>query len=315
MLSRLNRSQSLISTCFFVLAVLIWHENVDAASLQLSWADNSQNEDGFDIERKTGNGGAFLALTTIPANQSSYTDTNLSNGTTYCYRVRAFNSVGGSPYSNEACATTSASAPTPLPPPTANTISTNIANGATLSGSSVVWTAVPSGVPVRVEFFIDGTLGTTELYAPYQFNGDPEGVLNTNTLANGSHQLKVRATYTDGSIAERTVAVTVSNTSSTPTPSPTVNTISTNIANGATLNGSSVVWTAVPSGVPVRVEFFIDGTLGTTEFQSPYQFNGDPSGVLNTKTLANGSHQLKVRATYADKSIAERTIAVTVSNT
>ena len=76
MLSRLNRSQSLISTCFFVLAVLIWHENVDAASLQLSWADNSQNEDGFDIERKTGNGGAFLALTTIPANQSSYTDTN-----------------------------------------------------------------------------------------------------------------------------------------------------------------------------------------------------------------------------------------------
>ena len=122
MLSRLNRSQSLISTCFFVLAALIWHENVDAASLQLSWADNSQNEDGFDIERKTGNGGAFLALTTIPANQSSYTDTNLSDGTTYCYRVRAFNSVGGSPYSNEACATTSASAPTstaqpPIPSP------------------------------------------------------------------------------------------------------------------------------------------------------------------------------------------------------
>ena len=209
MLSRLNRFQSLISTCFFVLAALIWHENVDAASLQLSWADNSQNEDGFDIERKTGNGGAFLALTTIPANQSSYTDTNLSDGTTYCYRVRAFNSVGGSPYSNEACATTSASAPTP--PPTANTISTNIANGATLSGSSVIWTAVPSGVPVRVEFFIDGTLGTTELQSPYRFNGD-SGTLNTNSLANGSHQLKVRATYADGSIAERTVAVTVSNT-------------------------------------------------------------------------------------------------------
>ena len=113
MLQGFNRFQSLISTCFFVLAALIWHENVDAASLQLSWADNSQNEDGFDIERKTGNGGAFLALTTMAANQSSYTDANLSDGTTYCYRVRAFNSVGGSPYSNEACATTSASAPTP----------------------------------------------------------------------------------------------------------------------------------------------------------------------------------------------------------
>ena len=121
-----------------------------------------------------------------------------------------FNKAGGSPYSNEACATTTASAPTP--PPTANTICTNIANGATLSGFSVIWTAVPSGVPVRVEFFIDGTLGTTEFQSPYQFNGDPSGVLNTKTLANGSHQLKVRATYADSSIAERTVVVTVSNT-------------------------------------------------------------------------------------------------------
>jgi Fibronectin type III domain len=163
MICRLIRFQPLFVSCLFILAALIWHEEIDAASLQLTWADNSQNEDGFDIERRTGTTGAFLALTTVGANQRSYTDANLSNGTTYCYRVRAFNDDGGSPYSNEACATTTASAPTPPPPPTTNTISTNIADGAALSGSSVIWTAVPSGVPVRVEFFIDGTLGTTEL--------------------------------------------------------------------------------------------------------------------------------------------------------
>src|SRR5262245_32335760 len=216
MICRLTRFQALLVTYLFILAALFWHEEIDAASLQLTWTDNSQNEDGFDIERKTGTTGAFLALITVDANQKSYTDADLSNGTTYCYRVRAFNKAGGSPYSNEACATTTASTPTPptqppLPPPTTNTISTNIADGATLSGSSVIWTAVPSGVPVRVEFFIDGKLGGTELYSPYQFNGDPSGVLNTKTLTNGSHQLKVRATYTDGAIAERTVAVTVSN--------------------------------------------------------------------------------------------------------
>jgi hypothetical protein len=211
MICRLIRFQPLFASCLFILAALIWHEEIDAASLQLTWADNSQNEDGFDIERRTGTTGAFLALTTVGANQRSYTDVNLSNGTTYCYRVRAFNDAGGSPYSNEACATTTASAPTPPPPPTTNTISTNIADGATLSGSSVIWTAVPSGVPVRVEFFIDGTLGTTEFQSPYRFNGD-SGILNTKTLKNGSHQLKVRATYADDSIAERTVAVTVSNT-------------------------------------------------------------------------------------------------------
>jgi len=208
MICRLIRFQAVLVTSLFVLTAWIWHETIDAASLQLSWSDNSQNEDGFDIERKTGTNGTFLALATVGANESSYTDANLSNGTTYCYRVRAFNEAGDSAYSNEACATTAASAPTP---PSANTISTNIADGATLSGSSVLWMAVPSGAPVRVEFFIDGTLGTTEFQSPYQFNGDPSGVLNTKTLANGSHQLKVRATYTDGSIAERTVAVTVSN--------------------------------------------------------------------------------------------------------
>jgi hypothetical protein len=181
MVSNRSRFQSLCHTFLLIVATMIWHEKIDAASLQLTWADNSQNEDGFDIERKAGTNGVFLALLTVEANQKSYTDANLSNGTTYCYRVRAFNSIGGSPYSNEACATTSASAP--APGPSANTISTNIANGAVLSGSAVIWTAVPSGVPVRVEFFIDGTLGTTELQSPYQFNGDPSGTLNTNTLA------------------------------------------------------------------------------------------------------------------------------------
>ena len=56
---------------------MIWHENINAASLQLTWADNSQNEDGFDIERKAGTTGVFLALTTLGANERSYTDANL----------------------------------------------------------------------------------------------------------------------------------------------------------------------------------------------------------------------------------------------
>jgi hypothetical protein len=218
MILGLIRFHALFFSCL-ILAVLIWHRNTNAASLQLTWSDNSHNENGFDIERRTGSTGAFSILATLDPNMTTYTDSNLSNNTTYCYRLRAFNSIGGSPYSNEACATTTGSTststttptPTPSPTPTANTITTNITDGAKLSGS-VVWTAVPSNVPSRVEFFIDGTLGTTEFYSPYRFNGD-SGTLNTNTLANGSHQLKVRALYAGSSIAEKTITVTVSNTS------------------------------------------------------------------------------------------------------
>jgi uncharacterized protein (DUF2141 family) len=104
------------------------------------------------------------------------------------------------------------------------------------------------------------------------------------------------------------------NTTCSVTFTPVANTISTNISNGAVLSGSSVIWTATPSGVPARVEFSIDGVLHWTEFHPIFQFNGDPLGTLDTTTLSDGSHELRVRAVYADNSVAEKIITVTVSN-
>ena len=39
-----------------------------AAQLQLNWADNSTNETGFKIDRKTGTSGTFAAIATVGAN-------------------------------------------------------------------------------------------------------------------------------------------------------------------------------------------------------------------------------------------------------
>ena len=207
---------SLIFLYSFAVMSTVAPGHVNAASFQLTWVDNSQNEDGFNIERKLNTNGTFSLIATVGPDVTSYVDDNLANTTTYCYRVNAFNDAGNSAYTNEACGTT----PATSPPPSGNTISTNIANGTILSGSSVVWTATPSGSPVRVEFFIDGAFLWTENVSPYQFNGDPSATLNTNTLSNGSHQLKVRAIYSDNSTAEQTVTVTAAN-AATPTPSPT----------------------------------------------------------------------------------------------
>jgi hypothetical protein len=74
-----------------------------ASSLGLSWSDNSTNETGFAIERKTGTG-TYSQVRTSAAGATSYTDTGLPAGTTYTYRVRAFNDVGNSLYSNEQAA-------------------------------------------------------------------------------------------------------------------------------------------------------------------------------------------------------------------
>ena len=96
--------------------------------------------------------------------------------------------------------------------PSGNTITTNVADGAVLSGSAVIWTATPSDSRVRVEIFIDGKHIRTEVIGPHEFNdSEPSGTLDTTKLTNGSHQLTVRAIYSDNSTAEQTVAVIVEN--------------------------------------------------------------------------------------------------------
>ncbi len=69
-------------------------------SVELIWTDNSTNEEGFIIERKTETG-IFSELARVPANTTSYIDASLSPSTTYIYRVRAYNSKDTSGASNE----------------------------------------------------------------------------------------------------------------------------------------------------------------------------------------------------------------------
>jgi hypothetical protein len=87
-----------------------------AAQLRLSWKDNSSNEQGFKIERKTGTA-SFLQVAVAAQNAVSYTDSTLQAGVVYCYRVRAYNAAGNSAYTNSACATASASPLPTFPPP------------------------------------------------------------------------------------------------------------------------------------------------------------------------------------------------------
>lgn len=74
------------------------------------------------------------------------------------------------------------------------------------------------------------------------------------------------------------------------------------------------IWVATAQKTPVRMEFFIDGVLRTTELNSPYQFNGDPAGRLDTTTLTNGIHILKVVATFPDATQSTTETTITVRN-
>jgi galactose oxidase-like protein/fibronectin type III domain protein len=81
---------------------------LSSSQIRLTWTDASTNESGFKIERCKGGGCiTFVQIAQVGAGVTTYTNTGLSSGSKYRYRVRAFNSVGHSSYSSTAQATTS----------------------------------------------------------------------------------------------------------------------------------------------------------------------------------------------------------------
>ncbi|MBN1448709.1 MAG: fibronectin type III domain-containing protein [Bacteroidetes bacterium] len=86
---------------------------VNHISIRVTWERGSENEDGYEMERKTP-GCDWALLTTAGPGDGDILDENLEMTTQYCYRVRAENDLGYSGWSNEACATT-----TDLPVPDA----------------------------------------------------------------------------------------------------------------------------------------------------------------------------------------------------
>jgi hypothetical protein len=80
---------------------------VSSSQINLTWTDNSNNEQGFKMERCQGNNCTnFVQIVQLGPNATSYSDTGLARNKVYRYRVRAFNAGGNSGYSNIASART-----------------------------------------------------------------------------------------------------------------------------------------------------------------------------------------------------------------
>jgi chitodextrinase len=106
---------------------------LSSSSIELTWTDNSSDEDGFDIYRSLSSGSGYSELDTVGANVESYTDDGLDPDTTYYYRVYAYNSYGDSDYTYDYATTD----PTGSPPADPTGLSATV-----LSSSSIYlsWT-------------------------------------------------------------------------------------------------------------------------------------------------------------------------------
>jgi serine protease len=126
-------------------------------TVALDWSNNTEADlDGYIVYRATSASGPFAALNANPRGQSAYTDSSVSNGTTYYYRVTAVDTSGnesvdsatvsGTPEGGD---TTPPAAPTGLSGSTTrNSVSLNWAdNGESDLAGYFVYRATRSGGP------------------------------------------------------------------------------------------------------------------------------------------------------------------------
>jgi len=80
---------------------------ISESEISLYWVDNSDNEDGFLVERKSEGWGTYEEIKVTGPDIMYFPDNGLSAVAIYYYRVRAYNEDGTSGYSEEVSATTS----------------------------------------------------------------------------------------------------------------------------------------------------------------------------------------------------------------
>ena len=141
-----------------LLAALFFTASAAAAQLTLVWTDKSNNEDGFRIERRT-SGGSFAQIAVVAANVTSFIDSSVTAGTTYCYRVRAHNRQRVSAYTNEACG-----APANLPTVTIGAANPTASEGGG-AGQFLVRRTGSTAAPLTVSYAVGGTATAGSDYA------------------------------------------------------------------------------------------------------------------------------------------------------
>jgi hypothetical protein len=243
--------------------------------INLTWGDNNTSENGYSIERKTAQQINFSVVVNTDANITSFTDNTLTSGTTYQYRIRAFktqkNTISYSNYSSIASATTLAGdiiSPTiSLYSPTDNS-SYNTAQTVTVKAN------VSDNVDIsKVEIFDNSILLSTLNSAPFNFN------FPVDSSKNGTHVFTAKAydSNNNGSISNNvTIEVAIDDVA----PNVSIS----NPVNGVTYTAEqSVNISAAASdnvGI-VKVEFYDNGILRSTDMEAPFSFGWAVTGADN----------------------------------
>jgi len=145
-------------------------------TVTLTWQDNSEAEEGYLIERKSGSLPRFTILDTVAENIKEYKDKSLNSADNYVYRVAAFIDSSLSDYSNEVATTI-----------VGTVQNANIPNHYALSQNY----PNPFNPTTKIKFALPKS-GFTQI-ALYNLQGDKIKDLLSKEMTPGYHEIKIDA--------------------------------------------------------------------------------------------------------------------------
>ncbi len=257
--------------------------------IDLTWTDNSDNELGYSVERCTGAGcSTFAVIAEIGPDLSAYSDSGLTTGANYSYRVRGYNNASASGYTNTATASPNVPAiPTAL---SATTISASRIDLAWVdnAGNETNYLVERCVGPSCTDFTTHATLaaGTTS----YQ---------DVGLAGSTSFRYRVRAAGASGNSAPSNIAAASTNAPADPT---------TLVATTASGTQIDLTW-ADNADNEVNYQVERCSGAGCTTFANIATIAANATGYSDNSAVIDTRYRYRVRAVNAAGASAYTAIA------
>jgi len=261
---------------------------VSGTQINLAWTASTDNVGvtGYRVERCQGAGCSTFTQVLTPTG-TSVSNTGLTNGTNYSYRVRAVDAAGNlSPYSSVASASTLDTAAPTAP-------SGLIAAAAGTSQINLNWTASTDNVGVT-QYRVERCQGAGCTSFAQVLTPAGTSVSDTGLTASTTYLYRVRAADAAGNLSGYSATMSATTQAAPDTTPPTVpGTLTATAISGTQIN---LAWTASTDNVGVtgyQVERCQDA--GCSNFVQVFAPTG--TSVSDTSLTSGTSYSYRVRAT------------------
>lgn len=264
---------------------------VSETEIDLSWSDNSTNEAGFKLERSKNGGVDWTTVTSTAKDISSFKNTGLEAGTSYSFKVMAFNAVGNSEYSNIASGNTPAAIVYSLAIITTSSVS-DITQNAASGGGNVT---ADGNSPVLARGVCWGTETNPTVQNSKTTDGGGTGAFTSSLsglLPNKQYYMRAYATNSVGTAYGEQVTFT------TLAPAPVVATLTTDEASSVTsFSATSGGNITSDGGAAVTLRGICWSTTENPTVENDTTKNGSGTGTFTSKIAGlSGSTTYYVRA-------------------